>query len=107
MSELLVTLAWLVPLVTTASGYVNQIISSFIAKTVQGTFAAVNSWIVSVLVTTAVAYSDSTLFGGYPNQNWLILGPVWGAVVAAISNGFFQLNEVKAVLELIRARTPK
>lgn len=104
MNDLLITLGWLVPLATTSSEYVNKLFVFLFGKEIQGKAAFVTSWITAIAITTAVAYFDPALFGGYPNHTWWILGPAWGAAVAAVSNGLFQLDQVKSFLTIIGAR---
>jgi hypothetical protein len=104
MNDLLITLGWLVPLATSASEYVNKFFTTLFGHELQGKAALVKSWVVAILITTSVAAIDPSLFGGYPNHTWWILGPVWGVVVAAVSNGLFQLDQVKTALTFIKAR---
>ena len=66
--------------------------------------ALVKSWLTAIVITTIIAYIDADLFSGYPNRTWWILGPAWGMVVAALSNGLFQIEQVKTMLTIIKAR---
>lgn len=104
MNDLLITLGWLVPAATSASEYVASAIEKIFGVQLQGKIAVLKSWVVAIAITTAAAAYDPELFGGIPSSTWWILGPVWGVVVAGLSNGLFQLEQVKTLLTVIRAR---
>ena len=104
MNDLLITLGWLVPAATSASEYLAALIERSFGLQLQGKVAVLKSWLVAIAITTAAAAYDPELFGGIPSSTWWILGPVWGVVVAGLSNGLFQLDQVKTFLTVIRAR---
>lgn len=106
MNDLFVTLGILVPVVTAAAEYVGKFFEDVLGHKLDGKQALAKSWIVSIVICTSVALVDVSAFGGVVSWSPWLQGVVIGAVVALLANGAFQLDQVKSLLSVIRARKP-
>lgn len=68
---------------------------------VKGTLAQMQSWAVAIIIGIFCAWLDFGIFDGTST----IGGVLYGVLIGLISNGIFDMNFVKKILEMISLRS--
>lgn len=83
-------------------GALSVIASEWITKytKVEGSWAQVQSWVVSVLLGVFCSWLGFGIFNGTSTMG----GVLYGVLIGLISNGIFDMNLVKRILEMVKIR---
>ncbi len=86
-------------------GSLSVIATEWITKftKLHGTMAQIQSWVISIVIGILCAWLNFGLFNGTST----IGGVLYGILIGLISNGIFDMEFVKRLLEMIRLRTTK